>query len=299
MSRLLVLGNAGLDIVLPVPRLPRPGETLVGGGRATAPGGKGLNQAVVAARTGLVPVCFHAPLGDDAEADRVEAALRREGFAALTLPRLPVATDLSVVVVAPDGENCVVTSGGCADAFGAAEADAAARTLRRGEWLLLQGNLSAAATEAAVRAAAASGVRCVLNAAPPRWDVRPLLAGFAAVVANAVEARDVTGLDGPAAARALRDAGAALAVVTLGAGGCLVASGEGTRHLPAPAARAVDSTGAGDAFCGVFAAWLAAGRPWEAAAAAAQRAAALSVARPGAFVALPTAAELYGLAHSV
>ena len=95
MSRLFVLGNAGLDIGLDLPGLPQPGETLVGRAAGRAPGGKGLNQAVVAARTGLLPVHFHAPIGDDPEGEHVARALALEPFARLELPVLAAPTDRS------------------------------------------------------------------------------------------------------------------------------------------------------------------------------------------------------------
>jgi len=292
MSRLLVLGNAGLDISLAVPRLPLAGETLVGGERHGAPGGKGLNQAVVAARTGRLAVVFRAPLGNDAEAAMIADRLAGEPFAALELPRQAGPSDLSVLLVAPDAENCIVTAGARAAALPAEDAARFAAACQPGEWLLLQGNLSAAATAAALRAA---GGPVMLNTAPLLWDAAPMLAYCAVVVANAVEARQITGQDGPAAAMALRAAGPALAIVTLGAAGCIAAGPDGVRRHAAPQVRAVDSSGAGDAFCGVLAAMLASGSPAAPAIAAAQQAAALTVTRPGAYAALPSAAELRSL----
>ncbi len=291
-SRLLVLGNAGLDISLALPRLPRPGETLVGARRGTEPGGKGLNQAVVACRTGLVPVEFLAPLGDDSEGERVAAVLRGENFAALHLPRPGPATDCSVLMVLPNGENSIVTAGACAEALTVADAVAAVPS---DGWLLIQGNLISATTMAVCRAAQSRGVTIMANTAPLPWDFRPVLPFCAVVVANAEEAEALTGCTGPVAAVGLRRAGAGVAIVTLGAAGCVVAVDGDVRALPAPAVRMVDSTGAGDTFCGVLAAGLAAGRALEPAIAGAQRAAALSVQRPGCFAALPSAAELAGL----
>ncbi len=291
MSRVWVLGNAAMDFGVAVPRLPVAGETLVGRDPQRAPGGKGLNQAAVAARAGA-RVRFLAPLGRDAEADEVAAALAGEPFEALDLPRLAGPTDRSVLMVLPDGENCIVSSGGCADALDPAVAERFAAGCAADAMLLMQGNLSFAATLAAARA---SGGRVMLNTAPLCWDVRALLPLCAVVVANAVEAAAITG---SVRAAALRDAGAGLAVVTLGAGGCCWADASGERALPAAAARAVDSTGAGDAFCGVLAALLAQGWASEAAIAVAQRAAARTVERRGAFAALPTAAELARLVGS-
>lgn len=295
MSRLLVLGNAGLDISLPVPRLPGPGETLLGGAATRAPGGKGLNQATVAARTGLLPVAFRAPVGDDAEGQDIARRLREEGFSALDLSPVAGATDLSVLLISPDGENSIVTSGGCAASLSAAAARDFASGARHGEWLLLQGNLSFAATAAAIEAASRKGACVMLNPAPLDAAMAALLPRCDVVVVNVVEARALTGEDGSSAARTLRARGTGQVVVTLGHGGCLVAEGDASRHLPAPPVRAVDTTGAGDTFCGVLAALLATGRTLDAAAVPAQRAAALTVSRPGAFAALPDAAELRAL----
>jgi ribokinase len=291
MSRLLVLGNAGIDLVCPVPHLPRAGETVVADGQGRAPGGKGLNQAVVAARAGAA-VHFVAPVGRDAAAGELSAALAGEPLAALhCLPRA-APTDLSVLMVAPDGENSILSIGAAADSLTVAEAEAAVAELTGADMLLLQGNLSADATLAAARVATARGARVLLNTAPLRWDVAPLLPLCAVVVANAGEAEAITGRTGPAAAEALHRAGAALAVVTLGAGGCVTADAGGPRHHPALPATVVDTTGAGDTFCGVLAARLLAGQPVQAAIGAAQRAAAITVSRPGAFAALPDAAAL-------
>ena len=113
MSRVLVLGNAGVDLVLPVPRLPRPGETLVAAGLTRAPGGKGLNQAVMAARTGAETL-FLAPVGDDPDGHFVACRLRAEPFASLRLVTVPHPTDLSLILVGADAENSIVTAGPCA-----------------------------------------------------------------------------------------------------------------------------------------------------------------------------------------
>jgi ribokinase len=291
MTRVLVLGNAGVDLSLSVPRLPVPGETLVAAGGGRAPGGKGLNQAVVAARAGAL-VAFAAPVGDDAEAGFVEAALREERFDELRLIRLAAPTDLSVLMVAPDGENSIVTLGLCAATLPAATAAAFAGSAELGDLLVMQGNLSAAASEDAAQAAVARGARLMVNAAPLLWPQAALLGMASVFVVNAVEAEGITGLSGDAGVAALHARGADLAIVTLGAAGCVAADGAGVRRYPGHPAQAVDSSGAGDAFCGMLAAMLGLGAAVDAAIDAAQAAASLSVGRPGAFAALPTVAEL-------
>ncbi|WP_158744483.1 PfkB family carbohydrate kinase [Acidisphaera sp. L21] len=292
MSRVHVLGNAGMDLGLTLPHMPAPGETVVGNDPHRAPGGKGLNQAVAAVRCGAV-VRFLAPLGDDPEAAEIAAALQAETFDALELPRFRGASDRSILMLTPDGENCIVSLGACGDGFEPAAAAGFAAEVGPKDILLMQGNLSFAATRAA---AAACAGRVVLNTAPMLWDVRPLLPRCAIVVANAVEARAITGSD---RASALRDAGAGIAIVTLGGNGCRVADDAGEQDLPPCPADLVDSTGAGDAFCGALAAVLGMGWPLMDAIAAAQRVAARTVERRGAFAAIPPPAECASLLRRV
>jgi ribokinase len=296
MNRILVLGNAGLDISLALPRLPLPGETLVASRASRAPGGKGLNQAVVAARAGA-RVVLGAPIGDDADGAVVVEALADEPFEGLRLIRSDEATDLSVVMVAPDGANSIVTIGGCAAALSADEAAEFAAGAEAGDLLLLQGNLSAAASLAAARAAVARGARLMVNAAPLSWSPGQLVELAAVLVVNEVEAAVLTASKEGEAAAALHAQGAALAIVTLGAAGCVAADARGTRHHPAVHAKPVDTSGAGDAFCGMLAAGLVRGLPTDAAIEAAQAAAALAVSRRGTFAALPRVEELATLAR--
>lgn len=276
-GRVLVLGNAGLDLSITVPRLPLPGETLVGGPFRRAPGGKGLNQAVMAARMGA-EVLFCAPLGRDAEADAIEEALRREPIAELMLPRLDVATDISVIAVADGGENCILTSGACADAFPPEQAERFAGLARPEDFLLLQGNLSQEATSRAASVARTNGASVILNTAPIRWEMGNVIAFCWGVVANEIEAEMVTGL-----ARS----GLGLVAVTLGARGCIVNG----QAYPAVPVNALDTTGAGDAFCGALAASLARGSAICDAVSLAQRAAVETVTRRGAYEALPSRAS--------
>ena len=280
MSRLFVLGNAGLDIGLDLPGLPEPGETLVGRAAGRALGGKGLNQAVVAARAGLVPVLFRAPLGDDPEGQHVARALAAEPFATLELPVLAAPTDLSILMVLPGGENAIVSAGDCAYALPPEDAAAFAARCEAGDWLLLQGNLLPPVTAAAITAARARGARVMLNTAPVTAGMAALLPLCHLVVANVAEAAQLGGT------------AEGITIITLGAAGCRVIDDGGVTQHPAEAVTARDTTGAGDTFCGVLAAALTAGRPLDPAIAAAQRAAALTVTRPGAFPSLPTAAEL-------
>ena len=274
---MVVIGNAGLDLRLAVPRLPLPGETLIGAEAARALGGKGLNQAVVAARCG-VPVRFCAPLGNDApQADEVEGRLAAERFEQLFLPRLPHPTDFSLLMVLPGGENSIVSTSACSLALTHADAEPALRGIGPGDVVLLQGNLALDVTGAILAAARSAGATTVFNPAPFWPGAETLVAQCSLVIANRVEAEAL---------------GAALArvgsIVTLGADGCLYQG----RTFVAETVAAIDTTGCGDAFCGVMAAALARGMAIDRAIGLAQKAAALTATRPGAFDALPAREEL-------
>lgn len=283
MSRVVVIGNAGLDLPLAVSRLPMPGETLIGRADSRAPGGKGLNQAVVAARCGG-EVRFCAPLGnDDAEASLLEFYLRREGFAGLHLPRLPYPTDFSLLMVLPGGENSIVSTSACSLALSFAQAQPALHDLREGAVVLLQGNLALDTTAAILAEAGRRGATTIFNPAPFWPGAETLVGQCSLVIANRVEAQ--------ALGSSLHAARAA--IVTLGADGCILMEGERRQSFPAHLVTAIDTTGCGDAFCGVVAALLARGVAIADAIPPAQKAAALTATRRGAFAALPSREDLH------
>lgn len=302
MGRIFVLGNACIDTGLALPRLPLVGETLLGHPTARSAGGKGLNQAVVAARAGRsvdVPVHFCAPLGTDAEAQELAAVLTAEPFAGLVLPRLDLATDFSLLMVFPDGDNSIVSAGACAAALGATAATAFAAEAGPGDLLLLQGNLTQATTQAAIDVAISRGAEVMLNPAPLWWTPGPMVPACSVVVLNQGEAAALTGEADPGhAANLLHRAGVALAVVTMGADGCVTADRGGSQHWPAAAATVVDTTGCGDAFCGVLAVQRVRGAALPDAIEAAQRSAAMTAGRPGAYAALPARGDLAHCLHA-
>jgi ribokinase len=236
----------------------------------------------VAARCGA-EVHFCAPLGSDrAEADEVERHLAGEGFARLILPRLPHATDFSLLMVLPNGENSIVSTSACSLALTRAEAEPALQGLRDGDIVLVQGNLSLDTTGFILDSARRQGATTLFNPAP-FWPGAAKLVGQASlVIANRVEA---AALD-----TALHQA--KTAIVTLGGDGCLLIEGGQQRTFAAETVAAIDTTGCGDAFCGVMAATLARGFSLDRAIAAAQKAAALTATRAGAFAALPSRVEL-------
>ena len=288
MSRIFVLGNASLDTTLRVPRLPAPGETLMATGILRSPGGKGLNQAIIAARAGA-DIRFLAPLGTEPETALIRITVAAENLHAIWADT-GAPTDLSSLMVAPDGENCIISTGASCDSLGHDAAQDFVAAMQPRDVLLMQGNLRADVTLAAARAAKARAGRVMLNTAPLRWNYTALLPLCDLVIANRFEAVTITGHHTPPqAATALAQGGAA--IVTLGAEGCLLANP--TPHLfPAEPVAALDTTGAGDVFCGVLAAAWAMDKALPDAIAAAQRAAAISVGREGCFGSFPTKEEI-------
>jgi ribokinase len=296
-SRVLVLGNATVDMIQRVPALPRPGETVLATSLKRCAGGKGLNQAVACARTGT-QVALVAPVGDDADAACLRAAIAGEpGLTTRWLVRA-VPTDLSSIVVARDGENMIVSSAAAARSLAPDEAQAIAGGLEPGDILLLQGNLGALATLRAAMTGQARGARVILNTAPIDWDMAPVLAHVDVVIANQVEADTILGTqarDEEARVKALRACGPPVAIITLGAGGAIMATAGHLARVPAPQVEVVDTAGAGDVTVGTFVGLISRGVALEKALATAVAAASLSVTRPGTTPAFPTAAELQAL----
>ena len=303
-----VVGSINTDLVVYVERLPAPGETLAGERFAQFGGGKGANQAVAAARAGA-RTAFYGAVGDDAFGRAGRAALERAGVAAgglLTLPEQP--SGVALIVVDRRGENQIVVAPGANTRFGA---ERVAPPPAASAVLLLQNEIAPAATFECARRWHAAGARVVWNpapapAAPPPTDV---LAAAEFVVVNELELAALSGAGGAVGAPGDADAIAAAAralvgggplrnlIVTLGADGCLWArrgiTGRAELHRqPALPVTAQDTVGAGDCFCGVFAAALAAGAATEAALERAAAAAALSVQRAGAQPSMPGRAEI-------
>ena len=294
MKRVIVFGNASLDIILFVDRLPVPGETLLANDMMRCPGGKGLNQAIAAYRAGAT-VKLIAPLGRDPDGAFLRSAVEAEGGIQAEWRFSEAPTDVSTIRVAASGENEIVSSAGSARSMGGADSEILLSDLRSEDILLLQGNLPHETTSAAIRAAKTRKAFVIINTAPVDRDMCNVLQQADIVVANAVEASILTGLDGDVAARALLDQGCGTAVVTLGAEGLVFADRRslGTKRIEAPPTEAVDTAGAGDVFVGTLAAELA--RPdarLEAALSFAVAAASLSVRRRGTVPSFPTTAEL-------
>lgn len=279
---LLVIGNAVVDRFFKVERLPREGESIFADAGPSEPGGKGLNQAVMAARTGA-EVVFCSMLGRDTEGLRLKRHLAAEGLDGPWLGDFPGETDQSLVLVGGAGENAILTTRAAAEALSVETAKAAVEAMAPGDLVLLQGNLGAEVTIAALRLAKALGLRGLLNPSPVRPALRAALPLVELLIVNAVEAETFASAAVP------------MQVTTLGAKGAMLRTAEGEQLVSAAAVRAVDTTGAGDVLAGVLAGRLALGDAIEDALALAVMAATLKVARAGTASGLPTATELASL----
>lgn len=295
---LVVVGSVNADLVIGVDRPAGVGETVLGDDLAVHPGGKGANQAVAAARLGG-SVAMVGAVGADAHGELLLGSLRGAGVDTGRVRRGDRPTGVALITVYRDGDNSIVVSPGANATVSAGDVEAAASLLDRAAVCCLQCELDSGTVESAARAAYRAGSRVVLNLAPPVPLSGDALAAADPLVVNEHESRFLLGSFGghsgtdPLDTAALRALGPRSVVLTLGAGGAIVDDGSGgTGRIPAPAARAVDTTGAGDAFTGAVALRLARGADLAAAAAYAVRVASLSVGRAGAQGSFPTAEEV-------
>jgi ribokinase len=294
----VVAGGANMDYLVRGDRLPGPGETVQGDAFDEAPGGKGANQAIAAARLGA-RVAFIGRVGRDTRGDLLARRLREEGVDTEHLGRDPESgTGVALIMVDRHGEKQIFAAPGANARVAEDHLRAAAPLIRRGRVLLLQLELPLEVVEGVARLAKASGAMVVLDAAPPRPLADSLLAGLDVVRANAGEARALTGVDvrdsasARRAASVLRNRGAKTAIVSAGENGDLILSPDGEQRLPRFDVATVDSTGAGDAFAAAIAVALAEGRRWSEAGPWASAAAALKTTKLGAQAGLPRREEV-------
>lgn len=298
--RVTVLGSLNTDISVAVPRLPRPGETVLGSGAAIGAGGKGANQAVGAARLGAL-VRMIGCRGDDEFGGALTAALAEEGVDTRGVRVIAgAASGLALITVDSDGENTITVAPGANALAGGDEVDAAAAA--GGDVLVGSAEIPGAVLASALARARADGVTTLLNLAPARPGSASLLAGGVDwLVVNAGEAvtvlGGVAGAGGGAgwvrgAARDLVRGGAGHAVITRGPDGAVLAGAAGELPVPGFAVRSVDSTGAGDAFVAGLAVALAAGMAPADAVRAACAVGATATLRRGAQAGAPRPAEV-------
>lgn len=304
-ARIAVVGSSNTDMVVKLPHLPSPGETVLGGKFVTVPGGKGANQAVAAARLGA-SVALVARLGRDSFGDQAVRNFESQGIDTAFIVRdLDTPSGVALIFVDSDGENEIAVAPGANARLSAADVENAMVSVQPGSTIVVQLEIPMATVVRTAELAHERGCSVVLNPAPmPREGLPPgLLQHVDVVVPNQSEMRSLVGLSADAvldegAARKLLVKGVKCAVVTLGSQGALVVTPEAVEHQSALEVMPVDTTAAGDAFTGALAVGLSTGSSLADSARFAARVAAFSVTRVGAQSSLPTAAELEAMPHS-
>ena len=300
------MGSANLDLVVEVSAVPVAGETVLGGDLRHIPGGKGANQAVAAARLGR-RVAMIGRVGDDDAGTTLRSAMESAGVDTTCLSATEgTPSGTALIAVGADGDNAIVVSPGANGRLSPADVESAAGVLAAAEVVLLQLEVPLEAVSAAVRCARGT---VVLNPAPAPATMLPsdLLDGVDVIVPNQTELATMAGHAGltpiggvdPETAVALaRGLPVAAAVVTLGAAGAMVVTPADATHVPAPTVLPVDTTAAGDAFCGALADALVGGADLVEAATWAVKVGAATTLRHGAQPSLPTRADIEHLLGS-
>lgn len=296
--KIVVVGSSNTDMIVKIPRLPKPGETILGGTFSMAAGGKGANQAVAAARAGG-EVTLVARVGDDMFGKQA-----RDGFVQDAINTHSVFTDpkaasgIALIFVDERGENSIAVASGANSELTPTDVSHAKDAIASADILLLQLEVPIPTVKAAVRLATEAGVRIVLNPAPAQPLEENLLRLVSIITPNETEAEFLTGIkisDGTSlttAAERLLEKSVEQVIITLGARGAFLADKYEECFIPSFKVNAVDATAAGDVFNGALAVSLAEGRSLRDAVRFANAAAALSVTKLGAQPSAPFRDEI-------
>ncbi len=284
---ILVAGSANLDFVVQASHIPAPGETVLGRDFKTFPGGKGANQAVASARAGGVATHLLAALGNDAFAQPIETSLGDAGVVLHAVRTQDQPTGTAFICVSDDAENAITVAPGANGTLTPAHLP----PLSGYSHLLLQLETPIATVTAYAKAARAVGVKVVLNAAPAQALPAELLAATDVLVVNEGELATIAGIQG-SVAECLAKIAVPTVVVTLGERGCCTRQ-DGAFHLQnAFPIEPVDTTAAGDTFCGALVAAMSQGMGLPTAMQRACAASALACTRLGAQTSIPEATEV-------
>ena len=293
--RILVVGSINMDLVVRSPHMPAPGETVLGSGFVTSPGGKGANQAVAVARLGGHGR-FIGQLGQDAFGEQLLAGLRAEGIDCthiMTTPDAP--TGVAIIVVDSHGENSIVVASGANHLVSPDDIFSAAGAFEQVQVVVLQLELPLPTVRAAIQLARRHGCKIVLDPAPAQPNLPSELCEVDIISPNVTEAELITGQrsvdesSDKLVASELIERGAKAVVLKLGSRGSMVVMADGHFYtLPPYKVSVVDTTAAGDAFTAALAVAVGQGQPLRAAAQFANAAGALACSAIGAQAAMPT-----------
>ena len=292
MKRILVIGSSNTDMTVKSPRLPKPGETVIGGDFKMGPGGKGANQAVAAKRLGG-DVGFVCKVGHDIFGDAAVTTYEKEGLDTSNILRSDKPSGVALIFVDGKGENSISVASGANGDITPSDIESKADLIRRADILLLQLEMPVESVLAAARIAHDAGVYVILNPAPACSLPEELFPLIDLMTPNQTESEFYTGIPvrdeagACAAAAAFRKMGVGDIVMTMGGRGSMGFNAEGSFFTPARKVDVVDTTAAGDTFCGALAVALSEGKDLRPAVDFATSAAALTVQKRGAQESLP------------
>ncbi len=296
---IIVVGSLNMDLIVRTPRIPAPGETILGHTFSTAPGGKGANQAVAAAKLGA-PVKLIGRVGADDFGKQLRSQLNAVGVdAQFVFEDAQAATGVALISVDDQGQNSIIVAPGANGRVTRQDVDSAREAIRAARVVIAQLEIPLDSVTYALRVAHDAGALTILNPAPARQLSSELLQNVDVIVPNETEAAQLTGIpvhdfdSATQAAHALQQMSARTVIITLGEKGALWLNENAVAQQVMPfQVQVVDTTAAGDAFVGALGVALAREQDWETSLRTASAAGALAATKLGAQPSLPTRAEV-------
>jgi len=297
-KKIVVVGSSNTDMIIKVPHVPVPGETIIGGKFSIAAGGKGANQAVAAARGGG-DVTFIARIGDDMFGQQAKDGFVKDNINVdHVLSDKDAPSGVALIFVGEDGQNSIAVASGANANLSPSDVQAASDAISTSDILIMQLETPLDTVQKAASIASDNGVKVILNPAPAQALSDDILRHVSILTPNESETELLTGLkvasekDAAAAADALMAKGIETVIVTMGPKGAFVATADSKELVSGFSVKAVDATAAGDVFNGTLAVAIAEGKPLKKAVSFANAAAALSVTKLGAQPSAPTREEI-------
>jgi len=297
-NKIVVLGSCNTDMVVKSSRLPVPGETILGGTFMMNPGGKGANQAVAAARLGG-NVTFVTKTGNDLFGRQSIELYNDENINTEFIssdPDLP--SGVALITVDGEGENCIVVASGANGSLSPSDVKDAEKEIASADILLMQLEVPIETVEYAAKMAKKNGVKVILNPAPAQSLSNDLLSNIHMIIPNETEAEIISGIkvtdveSAKKAADMICSKGVDIVVITMGSAGALIKEGNQYHQIPALRVKAVDTTAAGDTFCGAISVALSEGKSLVDAIKFANQCSAITVTRMGAQASIPYRKEV-------